>query len=256
MPLVPVEWDGFVNARDLGGLRTRDGGTTRYGAYVRSASVREVTAAGWQAAREHGIRTIVDLRNDDEIRPASGVGATTLAGTAALPPVPADGATPPGLTRVEVAIDAIEDVEFWRDINDRGLNGTPLYYRPFLERHPQRVAAVVTALAQAETGVIFHCGGGRDRTGLVALILLTLADVEPEQIADDYDVTLTELPPFLARVGEPDHASAAVEVLAAHGHTARTALLQVLDGLDVERYLLDAGVSAADVTTIRDRLVG
>lgn len=61
-----ITWEGFYNARDLGGLATRDGRMTRPGALVRSADLRFVTEAGWRAAYDAGIRTIIDLRNDDE----------------------------------------------------------------------------------------------------------------------------------------------------------------------------------------------
>ncbi|MGH3379601.1 MAG: tyrosine-protein phosphatase, partial [Actinoallomurus sp.] len=62
-----IRWDGFFNARDLGGLPTRAGQTTRHGVFVRSADLRFVTEAGWRAARDYGIRTVLDLRNDDEV---------------------------------------------------------------------------------------------------------------------------------------------------------------------------------------------
>ncbi|SNR35925.1 Tyrosine phosphatase family protein [Haloechinothrix alba] len=78
-------WEGFHNARDLGGLPTMDGHSTRFGAYVRSAEPTLVTGAGWQAALDAGVRTIVDLRNADEIRPVTGEGPTRLAGTALFP---------------------------------------------------------------------------------------------------------------------------------------------------------------------------
>jgi protein-tyrosine phosphatase len=62
-------WEGFFNTRDLGGLPTRTGRTTRFGAFIRAADLRFVPETGWHAAREAGVRTIVDLRNGDEIRP-------------------------------------------------------------------------------------------------------------------------------------------------------------------------------------------
>jgi Tyrosine phosphatase family len=64
-----IAWEGFANARDLGGLPTRDGRVTRLGAYIRSGDLRFVTAVGWQTAREASVRTIIDLRNDGGGRP-------------------------------------------------------------------------------------------------------------------------------------------------------------------------------------------
>lgn len=166
-----LHWEGFFNTRDLGGLPTRDRRTTRFGAFIRSADLRFVTAAGWQAARMAGVRTVIDLRNEDEIRPGSSESPTRRAGSAQFPATATDIGTPPGISRVEVPLDDVDDIEFWRHVNQEGLNGSPLYYRPFLERKAHRCATVVTALARTGPGgVLFHCGAGRDRAGLVALL--------------------------------------------------------------------------------------
>ena len=61
-----LAWDGCFNVRDLGGLETASGGRTRRGVVVRADNVRRLTAAGWQAALDHGVRRVVDLRFEDE----------------------------------------------------------------------------------------------------------------------------------------------------------------------------------------------
>jgi hypothetical protein len=60
--LAEVTWEGFFNARDLGGLPTRDARVTHRGALIRSAAPRFVTEAGWRAAHDAGVRTVIDLR--------------------------------------------------------------------------------------------------------------------------------------------------------------------------------------------------
>ena len=253
-----ITWEGFHNARDLGGLPTGDGRYTRFGALIRSADLRFVTPAGWKAAHAAGVRTIIDLRNDDEIRPGTGVPSTRLAGSAQLAPAETGPAVPYGMRRAEVPLDDIEDVAFWRYLNRERLNGTPLYYRPFLERKPRRCAAVITAIARAlpTGGVLFHCGAGRDRTGLIALLLLALAGVEPDAIAADYEESAEHLPGLFAALGMADQGPVIERVLAGKGTTARDALLAVLDGFDAERYLLRAGVAPGDIATIRHHLLG
>ena len=231
-----VSWDGFHNARDLGELPTRDGGVTRRGAFYRSATVELVTAEGWHAAHEAGVRTVVDLRNDEEVDG-----------------LPTD---PVVMTRVRVPLDGVEDTELWRHLSEEGLHGTPMYYAPFLSRRPDRVVAVMTALARtAPGGVLFHCGAGRDRTGLVTLLLLALADVEPEAVADDYMLTVEPLRALLAHLGRPDDQPIIDRQLAARGTTARDSLLATLEELDVATYLRDAGMSEDDLQTLRSRLV-
>jgi protein tyrosine/serine phosphatase len=160
-----------VNARDLGGLPTVDGGVTRRGALIRSEAVDRLTPAGWRALREHGVRTIIDLREDDE-RSA-----------------PDDGAARrDGVYTIHIPLDRIaDDPEFWKDWMHGPQFGTPLYYAPFLERFPERIEQVLDAIERARPGgVLFHCVGGRDRTGLVAVAALGAVGVAPEAIADDY----------------------------------------------------------------------
>src|SRR5208282_1854323 len=111
-----ITWEGFANARDLGGLPARDGRVTRFGAYIRSGDLRFVTETGWRMARDAGVRTIIDLRNDDEIRPHAGQ-QTQLAGSAQFA-APAPAASPPTwMNRVESALDDIADTGFWQFLN-------------------------------------------------------------------------------------------------------------------------------------------
>jgi protein-tyrosine phosphatase len=231
-----VVWDGFHNARDLGGLPTRGGGLTRSGAFYRSATLALVTDRGWQEARAAGVRTVVDLRNDDEVE--------------------GHPVEPAGIARARVPLDGIEDVNLWRYLRDEGLDGTPMYYAPFLSRRPDRVAAVMTTLARSEPGVVFHCSAGRDRTGLVALLLLALADVEPDAVAEDHHLTVEPLRALYALVGRQDDTDEVAGFLAARGTTAAAAVVATLEELDVDAYLRDAGVHDDDVAELRRRLLG
>lgn len=244
-----------MNARDLGGLPTRDGGVTRFGAFVRSADLRFVTRAGWRAARAAGVRTVVDLRNEDEIRRPTSRSSARSAGSGQSTAT-ASTVTPAGIRRIEVPLDDVQDTEFWRYIDREGLNGSPLYFRPFLRHKADRCAAALSALALAGPGcVLFHCGAGRDRTGLITLLLLSLADVEPEAIADDYRLSTQALKPLFALLGEPDQGPGIESSLERRGTTLRAAVLDVLDRFDAESYLLDAGVAPADLHAIRARIL-
>ena len=228
-------WDGSHNARDLGGSPTRDGRWTRHGAFHRSALLELVTPRGWRQAHRDGVRTIVDLRNDDEAGPPS--------------------ADPVGMTRVRVPLDGVEDTELWASLRGQQLDGTPLCFTPCLARRPDRVAVVLTALARTDPGgVVFHCSAGRDRTGLITLLLLAPADVEPEAIADDHALTVEPLHELSRVMGRPDEQPVIEQVLAARGTTAREVVLTTLEQLDVAVYLRDAGVAEDDLVTLRTRL--
>jgi hypothetical protein len=102
-----LSWEGCHNARDLGGIRTREGMLVRRGAIVRSDALDELTEDGWQAVEAHGIRTIIDLRNDDERN--------------------VDGARPRTVDTISIPIDNMEDAEFWAPWRSGWQFGTPLY---------------------------------------------------------------------------------------------------------------------------------
>ncbi|GAB3474361.1 tyrosine-protein phosphatase [Amycolatopsis cihanbeyliensis] len=249
-----VTWEGFFNTRDLGGLPTTSGGMTSYGAFFRAADLRFVTETGWAQARESGVRTVIDLRNADEIRPTD-TPLTAQAGSAQFAASPEGPAAPTAVGRFEVPLDDIDDIEFWQHVNRERLNGTPLYYPVFLRRKAERCAAVIKKIAHTDPGgVLFHCGGGRDRTGLIALLLLALADVEPQAIAGDYALSAEALKALYAAMGTADQQPVIQAILADRGTTAEEAVMATLDGFDVEQYLLSAGVTSSELHSVRSRL--
>lgn len=232
-----LQWDGCFNVRDLGGLHTSDGRETLRGAIVRADGLNRLTVAGWQALEDYGIRTIVDLRNDDE------VGSDTAL-------------RPTGLTTVRVPLDDSADVEMWQRFWDDELDGSPLYYQPFLDRKPERCAAAIAAIARARPGgVVFHCGAGRDRTGLVSLLVLSLVGVRPDEIVADYKLSNPRLPGLWVALGLPDQAPEIEAILARRNTSAADVLHDILGSLDPERFLLAAGAGKEDLTALRSRLL-
>jgi len=232
-----LDWEGCFNVRDLGGLSTVEGRRTRWGAVVRGDSLDHLSAEGWSALEAHGIRTVVDLRNDEEL------------GSVAH-------ARPDGLTTVHVPLDDIADTEFWKYLWDNELDGTPLLHRPFLDRKPERCAAAVAAVASAEPGgVVIHCGIGRDRTGIVSLLLLALAGVTPDEIASDYEMSNERLRSRWARLGEEDQGAWAEERLRRANTSARALILATLASLDADAYLRAGGLGDDDLGAVRARLL-
>jgi protein tyrosine/serine phosphatase len=233
-----LAWDGCFNVRDLGGLPTTDGRITRWGALVRADALDGLSEDGWSALAAHGVRTVIDLRNDDERD--------------------ADAAPrPASITTVHIPLDVNEDREFWSVWQSGPQFGTPLYYGPHLDRFPERSAAVVAAIARAgRGGVAFHCGGGRDRAGQISMLLLALVGVSADVIADDYVLSYERLPARYAARGEEDQGPVLQSYLEEQGKTADALIVELLERLDVETHLRQAGLSDEDVAALRSRLVG
>jgi protein-tyrosine phosphatase len=180
-----LSWDGCLNVRDLGGHPMCGGGETRYGAVVRADSVRQLTEEGWQAAVDYGIRTAVDLRGEHEL--ADDPPAELPVAVVRVPFMEAtkdDGRATAGELEA-IAERSGSHAEMVRD-----------FYLFFLERFSKNAAASFRAVARApEGGVVVHCVGGKDRTGLLCAFLLDIAGVDEEEIAADYALSEERLRP-------------------------------------------------------------
>lgn len=221
--------DGLVNARDLGGLPLVVGGTTPRGVFFRSENVDAVTARGWEELFDLGVRTVVDLRQRAERE--------------------RDGSPRPDwLVTAHVDLDGLENEEFWRDYADNGLWGTAVYFLPHLAAMPERAGAALAAVADVdEGGVLFHCMSGRDRTGLVAMLLLSLAGVEPDAIVDDYLETVRNADALAQATGRANDEPVRDAILARRGSSTEQAFRDALAGLDVDAFLAEAGLSESAV---------
>jgi protein-tyrosine phosphatase len=167
-----LDWPGARNLRDLGGRALRGGGVSVSGRLFRSAAPEYFTDAGWTAAKVAGLRTVVDLRNAP---------AETQRGPD-HPTIRPESLH--GLVFVSAPTEDPEDAEFlrvcgpWLDHPRSWVDNARLA--------PTRVARVMRAIATAEGGVLVHCAGGRDRTGMICAMLLDLAGATTDAIVDDY----------------------------------------------------------------------
>jgi protein-tyrosine phosphatase len=240
-----LAWDGLLNARDLGGHPTEDGGATRWGSIVRADSVRQLSEEGWRAVVDYGVRTVVDLRSDEEL--------------AADPPaeLPVDAVhvsffdeRPEVFEQVEEAsAGAATHAEATRDV-----------YLIFLEHFRANVAAAVRAVAQApDGGVVVHCHGGKDRTGLVSAFLLRLAGVPIEDIATDYSLSEERLrtrhEEWFAQAAD----EAELERLHRISKTPASSMVDVLEELErrygsIAGYLRAGGATDEELARARARL--
>jgi protein-tyrosine phosphatase len=225
-----LSWDGCVNVRDLGGL-----GQVRPGAVVRMEAPKRLSEAGWAAAWAHGVRTVVDLRDDDERDPDH-------------------APRPTGIATVHAPLDPVGTpfYEKWKEIDHLA---SPLYFPAMLAEHPQPVIAAVRAVGNAAPGcVVFHCAGGKDRTGLLALVLLTLAGATPEEIIADYLLSYDRMKQRYDEMGARDQLTAVRELLASRDTTIEASLTSTIAALTMPGFLLENGLSGTELAALRTRL--
>ena len=157
----------LFNFRDLGGYRRKNGITTKCGAIARSNLLMHASEEDIAKLTSLGFTTIVDLRTDMELEKY----------THQL-------SDHPDFTYIHAKCD-----NWWRD-PFYGPEESAMYYMMLTFLH-DNVRGVLSAIADAEGGVIFNCHAGKDRTGITAAICLLLAGVEDRDIIDDYAKTYT-----------------------------------------------------------------
>lgn len=221
--------DGLANVRDLGGLAVTGGSLTPTGVFLRAEALDRVSAKGWEALRRHGVRTVVDLRRPDE----------------------RTGKVPDDIRVVGVDLDG-DERDFWAAFEADGRWGTPLYYLPHMRELPHRLCGALEAIADADAGVVlFHCGAGWDRTGLVAAVLLRALDVTTDAAAADYMRSFENAEAMAALHGRSFEVDERLEVLARFGHDAESAFRSMYEELDLEGWFRDAAVSEATIRAVR-----
>jgi protein tyrosine/serine phosphatase len=241
-----LAWEGCLNVRDLGGLPTEDGRRTRLGGVVRSDNVRRLTDEGWRALAEHGVQRIVDLRFPEELAE--------------------DQPREVDIDVVHVSVlGAGLDPEYVKELDAHlAANDVADHYAwsyvEFLERYRERFGQAFAAIADADGTVVVHCFAGKDRTGLVAAILLRLAGVDRATIGADYAVTADNLRArwqVWLREARDEEERAKLEKLQ---HTPADAMARVVQEIehrygDVASYLRAAGLTDEQVDRLRERLV-
>ena len=243
-----IVWDGCVNVRDLGGLPTEDGGQTRAGQVIRADNVGALTDVGWRTVVRHGITRIVDLRWPEEAAedPPRDVVIEVVPVSVLGERLDEDDGY---LQKLNAHLDTVEDVAdhyVWS-------------YVEFLEGNRDRFGAALAAIADAPGPVVIHCMGGKDRTGLVAALLLRLAGVSLDVIGSDYALS----GPNLAGTLRAWLAEAPTDVVRRRreklSQTPAGAMRRVLETIEerygsVEQYVQAGGLSAAEVQRLRSRL--
>jgi protein tyrosine/serine phosphatase len=226
-----LDWPGLANARDLGGLPV-EGGTVREGALIRTESLTRLEDP--DVLREAGVSLIVDLR-----RPGESVEPHPFADEDLYVNLPVeDPADAKGITSTMGAL-----------------------YLDMLDARPELFAQALGSMADAERGaVLVHCAAGKDRTGLVVALALSVAGAEPDVVAADYAVTGDRLSPYVEGYLATIEDEKQREFWRGHQATPVEFMLRVLEHLDekyggVEAYLRSGGMTDDQLSALRERLV-
>jgi protein-tyrosine phosphatase len=173
-----IAFQTVFNVRDLGGLRSADGRVVRRGQLFRADGVNRLDGPDLEVARGLGLRTVIDLRTLGEVEGRGRFPVEHLSVSwHHLPMIQ-------GMWSEQELVATDGPVAFLRD-----------RYLDMLMEGGTTIARSLELVAE-EAPVLFHCAAGKDRTGVLAAIVLGLLDVPAEDIAHDYHLSAAAMESF------------------------------------------------------------
>jgi protein-tyrosine phosphatase len=229
---------GTFNIRDLGGYAACQG-QTRWRQLLRADGLHRLDAAGMATLADEGVRTVIDLRRDHEL----------------------ESHPNPFRNHPDVAY---HNVSLFEALDPTAMTGgdvlLDLYLAALTTRYGS-IAKVLTLIADAPTGIVlFHCTAGKDRTGLIAALILALAGVETAVIVEDYALTGPMIAPLLETfiadaIARGSDVEAFRPLLACDPQTMAATLAFLIDNHgSVEAYLASIGLDNDTVGRLKARL--
>lgn len=178
-----IPFDRLANVRDLGGLPGAGGRKVRAGLLYRTDALSKLHGAGEQDLARFarlGLRTVIDLRYPFEIDEAGRV---------------------PGVEELVYDNLSIEHVPYDQAVDGAGVPSERFFadkYAETVRDGSAEIRAALEIIASAESAPLaFHCKSGKDRTGIIAALVLALLGVPTEEIVEDYALTELARPRFI-----------------------------------------------------------
>ncbi|MEO5723706.1 MAG: tyrosine-protein phosphatase [Ilumatobacteraceae bacterium] len=241
-----VALDAVHNFRDLGGYPTSSGRVTRWRTLFRADGLHRLAGADLDVVRRLGLHTVIDLRTDAEI---------------------AERGRFPG-DQYPVQFHHLSVLDHTWDIET-----TPVYdddadflhwaYTEMLDQGGDAFAAAIEALAvPGALPAVFHCAAGKDRTGILAMLVLGAVGVSEAQITADYALTaggIERMRVWAARE-MPDAAQRWAETPSAFFAAVPEAMVRVLADVDaqygdVRSYVRHLGVGESTLVELEHGLL-
>lgn len=223
-PVIRLPLEKAYNVRELGGYPTTGGHTTAYQQLLRADDLHELTEKDQVYMKQYGVKTIIDLRGASELAVAPNPFAIDEdMEYINIPLIQEDVGAPHMAEQLQLA-----DDEFLSNM-----------YVSLLQRSTAEVKAVFEIIAKSEGVTVFHCSAGKDRTGVIAMLLLGLVNVERSDLIANYMVTEVYLREKLASFtldngmpasllqSQPAFIESAIDYIIENYHSFRNYLLHI-----------------------------
>jgi protein-tyrosine phosphatase len=172
-----LDFEGGYNVRDLGDYPTKDGHSTQQHVLIRAGNLDKLSAVSQQQLIEYGVKTIIDIRDEWEAvnfpNPFAKSGIVTC------------------LNLPLIGDNLSNNVTWKAETHNYSALDEP--YTKYLDHCQRQLGAIVSAIAESGFTTLFYCHAGKDRTGIVAALLLGTVGVPDAAIAEDYALSARQI---------------------------------------------------------------
>lgn len=267
-----LDFDSLVNARDVGGIPTVDGGAILPRRLIRSDNLQALTAADIQHLRELGVTDVIDLRSAFEVHsegpgPLEEESGFAIHRHSFFVERAADGTVlssedeAGGRAGTELPGDALP----WTGGRPHPVQIDDAFassYLSFLVDRPASVLAALRDVAYADGAALVHCAAGKDRTGTTVALALMIAGADAEAVIEDYAASTERMELIIARLLARDTYAESMAGRPVSSHNTRPESMRAFLGYADEQFggvgpmLGRIGWTPADTAQMRRKLLG
>ncbi len=187
MAIKRLDIDSLPNIRDLGGYKTKGGKTVKYGALYRSGKLYKLNRKSKNLVEELKLSHVIDLRIDTERLEKPD---TVINGTKNLS-IPLLCTATPAITQdksMRITLKK-ESKRIKKEFKTADNYMVEMYRNVLTNSYTKKSLVEILNVILNSNGVLWHCNGGKDRAGLVSMLVLGLLGVDEKTIVSDYEIS-------------------------------------------------------------------
>ena len=223
------------NIRELGGYPCIPHGSTKWHAFLRADDLNRLDSEGIDFLKDYGVTTVIDLRSREELDKS---------------PDPFAEVSGTDYFNIPLVSGSLADITKADDIDSGFMN---IFYLTIMQNEKEALRSVMQTVADAEPGcILFHCTAGKDRTGIIAALILGLAGVSDADIVSNYEATYN----YIRRNPEMQRHKKTIpeEFIYSKAEYIETVLSYIYESYgSIYSYLLSSGLSEETLEKVTER---
>ncbi|MDQ2086761.1 tyrosine-protein phosphatase [Herbivorax sp. ANBcel31] len=225
--------DRVRNTRDLGGYLTDKGYQTKWKSFIRSEDIYDFTKGELIFLENYGIKTVIDLRSITEKN---------------LAPNPIKNIKNFDYYHIPFDLEQLYSME-------QTTNALESFYTYLLRQYTKMASIFRIILTAKPGGILFHCKVGKDRTGVISMLLLAIAGVSKEDIYANYEISNTYLKEAYTPAGRIIKKNE-VPLALSDKKLIEYAYYFILDTFgSIEKYFIHLGLSIEEIQLLKYKIV-